>query len=56
MIARQVNFEGGADAVLMRTIKMLKDEKVVTEGTPLVVISDMVQEGRVIDSVLLIHA
>lgn len=56
VIARQVSFDGGPDAVLMRAVEMLKDEGVVTGGTPLVVISDMVQEGRVVDSVLLIHA
>ncbi|MFK7911734.1 MAG: pyruvate kinase [Akkermansiaceae bacterium] len=56
VIARQVSFDGGSDAVLKRAIDVLKDEGVVADGTPLVVISDMVQEGRVVDSVLLIHA
>lgn len=56
VIARQVSFDGGPDLVLKRSIEVLINEKVVQEGTPLVVISDMVQEGRVVDSVLLIHA
>ena len=56
VIARQVSFDGGSEAILMRAIEILKREEVVSDGCPLVVISDMVQEGRVVDSVLLIHA
>lgn len=56
VIARQIDFDGGPDLVLKRTIKKLLSEKVVEKGTPLVVISDMIQEGEVVDSVLLIHA
>lgn len=56
VIARQIDFDGSPDVVLMRAIEVLKNENVVDEGTPLVVISDMVQEGKVVDSVLLIHA
>jgi pyruvate kinase len=56
VVARQIDFEGGQDAMLSRAIKVLKDEAAVKEGTPLVVISDMVQKGQVVDSVLLIHA
>ena len=56
VIARQVSFEGSPDLVIKRSIEMLINENVVKEGTPLVVISDMVQEGSVVDSVLLIHA
>lgn len=56
VVARTLSFEGGQDAVLMRAIDILKNERVVEPGTPLVVISDMVQEGRVVESVLLIHA
>ena len=56
VVTRQVSFDGGPDVVLKRSIEMLISDKVVEKGTPLVVISDMVQEGRVVDSVLLIHA
>ena len=56
VVARKIDFEGGFDDTLPRAIQMLKDEGTVTEGTPLVVISDMVRKGQVVDSVLLIHA
>lgn len=56
VIARKIDFDGGQDVLLQRAIKVLKKEGAVTEGTPLVVISDMVQEGQVVDSIHLIHA
>ncbi len=56
VLARKIDFDGGQDAMLLRAIKVLRDEGAVAEGTPLVVISDMVQKGQVIDSVLLTHA
>jgi len=56
VVARKIDFEDGFDAILPRAIQMLKDEDAVIEGTPLVVISDMVRKGQVVDSVLLIHA
>ncbi|MCP5538431.1 MAG: pyruvate kinase [Akkermansiaceae bacterium] len=56
VVARQLDFEGGQDAMLHRAIETLKAEGAVVEGTPLVVISDMVQEGQVVDSIHLIHA
>ncbi len=42
--------------MLQRAIQVLKDDGTVTDGTPLVVISDMVQKGQVVDSIHLIHA
>lgn len=56
VVARKIDFEGSQDILLQRAIKVLKDEGAVDEGTPLVVISDMVREGQVVDSIHLIHA
>ena len=56
VVARGIDFEGSQDILLQRAIKVLKEEDAVDEGTPLVVISDMVQKGQVVDSIHLIHA
>ena len=54
--ARQIDFDEDLDALLKRSVSQLKEEGVVKDGSPLVVISDMGHRGEVIDSVLLIHA
>ncbi|NWK54705.1 pyruvate kinase [Verrucomicrobiaceae bacterium N1E253] len=54
--ARQIDFGDDLDSLLRKAVAMLKDEGVVRDGTPLVVISDMGQKGEIVDSVLLIHA
>ncbi|MEJ6570487.1 MAG: pyruvate kinase [Akkermansiaceae bacterium] len=56
VVAREIDFEGSQDILLQRAIKVLKEEDAVDEGTPLVVISDMVRKGQVVDSIHLIHA
>tara|TARA_B110000483_G_scaffold225287_1_gene284799 strand:- start:104 stop:1516 length:1413 start_codon:yes stop_codon:yes gene_type:complete len=56
VVARGIDFEGSQDILLQRAIKVLKEEDAVDEGTPLVVISDMVRKGQVVDSIHLIHA
>ena len=54
--ARRIDFGDTPEDTLERAVEMLKREHDVEPGTPLVVISDMVQKGSVIDAVLLIHA
>lgn len=56
VVARQIEFDEDHDVNLNRAIQVLKEEGTVRDGTPLVVISDAVQKGQVVDSVLLIHA
>lgn len=54
--ARQIDFVDDQDALLRKAVNMLKEEGIVKDGSPLVVISDIGQKGEVVDSVLLIHA
>ena len=56
VIARQIDYEDDFHALLHRAVQILKDQKVVKEGAPLVVISDIGHRGEVRDSVVLIHA
>lgn len=54
--ARQIEFDDDLDALVKRSVNQLKEEGVVKDGSPLVVISDMGHRGEIIDSVVLIHA
>ena len=56
VVARQIDFEGGQDFTIPRAIKTLRDEHAVEPGTPLVVMTDMLLNGTVVDSVLLLRA
>ncbi|MGB0775766.1 MAG: pyruvate kinase alpha/beta domain-containing protein, partial [Akkermansiaceae bacterium] len=54
--ARQIDFSEDLDDNIHRAVEMLKQEKVVSAGTPIVVITDTMQRGQAVDSLQLIHA
>jgi len=56
LTTRKIDFSENPEDTLKTAVQALKDDDAVADGTPLVVISDMTQKDKVVDSVLLIHA
>lgn len=56
LTTRKIDFSENPEDTLKTAVQALKDDATVSAGTPLVVISDMTQKDKVVDSVLLIHA
>ncbi|BDS05275.1 pyruvate kinase [Oceaniferula spumae] len=56
LTTRKINFSDNPEDTLKTAIEVLIADNAVTPGTPLVVISDMTQKDKVVDSVLLVHA
>lgn len=56
VVSRQMDFEEEVEDSLRNAVTRLKQEGAIKEGTPLVVISDMVHSNRTIESIQLLYA